>query len=232
MNVIAEFHLGGPDLLLAEALAAVPDLWVELEQHTAGKDGNPIFFFWAEGEGFPEFEEAMAGDGTVADFDLLDEEAERRLYRVSFTNACFYDGYREASGKFLALLGTHRGWDIRMRFPGREEFLIFRRHVASEELRFRLDRLYRESELEIEESAMTPVWERDLGLTASQHETLLAALERGYYEEPRDTDLEGLAAEFDVSVQAIAGRLRRGHRNLIENTLRDEVEGSTPRKRH
>ena len=226
MNVIAEFHVEGPGLLLSTALVAVPGIQAELEQHTANERGMPILFLWADGGNFDGFERALATDETVASVAVIDEQDDRRLYRVECAVACFYQSYRETASKFFALVGTQEGWDIRMRFPGREEFLAFRRYFADQGASFRLDRLYRESEREIEESAMTPVWERDLGLTAAQYETLLVAFEWGYYDEPRATGLEELAEEFSISPQAVAGRLRRAHRNLIEGTLLADADGT------
>ncbi|EMA45419.1 bacterio-opsin activator HTH domain-containing protein [Halococcus saccharolyticus DSM 5350] len=42
---------------------------------------------------------------------------------------------------------------------------------------------------------------------------------QGFYEIPREIDMEGLAAEFDISDQSVSERLRRGHRNFVRNGL-------------
>lgn len=235
MNVIAEFHVEGRELLLGSALSALDELEVELEQHTADEHGFPVFFLWIdphwtdEGEldrGTVEsFEQALETDETVAETTVLDEADGRRLYRVAFATTCFYDAYRDTSAKILRLVGSRDGWTGRIRFPDRKAVLTFRRHFADRHVPFRFDRLYNESATKIEQSAMTPLWERDLGLTAAQRETVLAALAAGYYDDPRTSGIEALAEEFDVSPQAIAGRLRRAHRNLVENTLAVDTGG-------
>jgi predicted DNA binding protein len=56
-------------------------------------------------------------------------------------------------------------------------------------------------------------------LTELQQETLVAALEAGYYELPREVTMGELAERLGVSQQALAKRLRRGYRNLIEDSL-------------
>ena len=57
------------------------------------------------------------------------------------------------------------------------------------------------------------------GLTDAQHTSLLKARELGYYDVPRAISLSELAAELDVSHQALSERIRRGHGNLIDRTL-------------
>jgi predicted DNA binding protein len=56
-------------------------------------------------------------------------------------------------------------------------------------------------------------------------ETVKAAVESGYYGIPRDTTLEDLATDLNVSHQALSERLRRGHRALIESVIRCPVVG-------
>lgn len=47
----------------------------------------------------------------------------------------------------------------------------------------------------------------------------MLAYREGYYEDPRGTDLEALAARLDITRQALSARLRRGYRNLLERTV-------------
>ena len=250
MNVIAEFQVGAENLLLGRTLSALSGSEIELEQHTANERGRPIFFLWLDGNplgegatdsyqeqppvgdesetspnGIEWFERALAADETVAEAALIDEDDGRRLYRVVFATTCFYGVYRDSAAKILRLVGSQDGWTGRIRFPHREGIRTFRQYFAERDIPFRVERLYEESESDIGESAMTPLWERDLRLTAAQRETALAALAAGYYDEPRTNGIEALAEEFEVSPQAIAGRLRRAHRNLVENTLAVDTGG-------
>jgi predicted DNA binding protein len=57
------------------------------------------------------------------------------------------------------------------------------------------------------------------GLTDAQHETLVRALEEGYYNTPRDVTMSELAETFGISQQALSKRLRGGHGTLVENSL-------------
>jgi predicted DNA binding protein len=53
----------------------------------------------------------------------------------------------------------------------------------------------------------------------------LLALERGYYDEPREATLDDLAGEVGISRQAYARRLRRGYRTLIQAHLQFAGDG-------
>lgn len=56
--------------------------------------------------------------------------------------------------------------------------------------------------------------------TEKQREAVRAAVEGGYYETPRRTDLSGLCEEIDVSRSAISQRLNAVERKLVEELFR------------
>lgn len=57
------------------------------------------------------------------------------------------------------------------------------------------------------------------GLSEVQYRALTAAVEAGYYQVPREITMEELAAEFDVSHQALSERLRRAVDTLVAHTV-------------
>jgi predicted DNA binding protein len=56
-------------------------------------------------------------------------------------------------------------------------------------------------------------------LTETQRETLALALEKGYYDRPRETDLDALADEFDISRSAVSQRIRTAELKLVRNAF-------------
>lgn len=56
----------------------------------------------------------------------------------------------------------------------------------------------------------------DLGLPPEQREALQAAVGHGYYETPRETDLNGLSEELDVPRSTLSYRLRRAESRLAK----------------
>ena len=62
----------------------------------------------------------------------------------------------------------------------------------------------------------------DAGLTDSQREALLVALDTGYFEDPRNATLTEVATELGISQPAASGLLRRGTKRLIVSSLVDD----------
>ena len=54
-------------------------------------------------------------------------------------------------------------------------------------------------------------------LTPVQRETVEAALELGYFDIPRGVSMEELAAELDITPNAVSERLRRAERTLLSS---------------
>ncbi|MWG35028.1 bacterio-opsin activator [Halomarina oriensis] len=65
------------------------------------------------------------------------------------------------------------------------------------------------------------------GLTERQYEALTLALSRGYYESPRQTSTEDLAAELGISQPSLSRLLRRGERQLLSSALQSQEHLNT-----
>ncbi len=63
------------------------------------------------------------------------------------------------------------------------------------------------------------------GVTEKQREAVRVAVENGYYDRPRRTDLGGLADELDISKSAVSQRLSAVESKLVSE-LFDTVEGT------
>lgn len=64
--------------------------------------------------------------------------------------------------------------------------------------------------------AATDVLDAMRSLTDTERETVVRAMEAGYYEAPRDATVTDLAGEFDVSTTGVSKNIRRGERKLLE----------------
>jgi predicted DNA binding protein len=96
-----------------------------------------------------------------------------------------------------------------MRFPSREALSEYRSYLEKQGIEFRLERLYDAERTDGDE----------IGLTEQQRETLLLALEMGFFDIPRQTTTAGLAEELGISNQAVSERLRRGYAGLVKQLL-------------
>lgn len=73
--------------------------------------------------------------------------------------------------------------------------------------------------------AVTPAPDDDPALTDRQHDLLVAAAERGYYDTPRETSLTDLAAALDVAKSSLSETLHRAEGRLVAAYL-DETTAS------
>src|SRR6056297_3383299 len=106
---------------------------------------------------------------------------------------------------FLEIVGSGESIRYRVRVPDRESLTAYRRLCADRGLEFRLLGLYQDESRSVEPTAVT--------------ERQRAAFEAGYFAVPRQTTLEALAADFDISEQALSAIIRRGESNLLTETV-------------
>lgn len=221
MSVLAEFTVPAADFVLADTLTAAPDMHVEIKRVAAGKT-HVTPYFWATGGDFAVFDEALREDDMVLDVLTLEEhdeteaaaqETEERFYRVVWEADVpnLIAGVSDAKATVLeAQTSEGRRWEVRVLFPDDEALTTFNEYSLEHDLSYEPRRLYRP-----EKSADSAAY----GVTDAQQEALEAAYHGGYFEVPRGTSLTELASTLDISRNALSARLRRGHRNVLENTL-------------
>ncbi|ELZ02526.1 helix-turn-helix domain-containing protein [Natrialba asiatica] len=211
MSLIVEFELETP--ILRTAASAIETLRIDELYRTEA--GEPKLLFWAMGEEFTAFERALRADDSIARFAELESLAERRLYSVVLseeaTTKLTYPVAAEHDIGILDIVVTETTV-VRARVPSRKALRAYREGCLERDVGFLVRRIYQEHRTETAQ----------YDLTAHQREALLTALERGYFEVPRTVTLSELAAELDISDQALSARLRRGQTNLLWNTLADD----------
>lgn len=208
MSIIAELRIRSAGLVLAEALQAVPDVRLDLVTEVATDPDRPYMFVWARGCDLDAFESAMGDDGTVADWEPYNELPEQTLYRLQVsgeTGVVTYPAFVEMGVNLLEATWRDGWWRIRVRFPDREAIGRVREWCADNGVTLELDGLFTDSGPQGRESVLTP----------EQHEVLATAYDLGYFEIPREHTLADVAADLDVSSQAVSERLRRGYRQLV-----------------
>jgi predicted DNA binding protein len=179
-----------------------------------------VLFVWASGGDFEVFEAALPEDPTINGYECIDDRGDRRLYRVvvdrdsDTSNPAPID--RQTGASRLSIKTTADGAVLRLRLPGRE--------ALTEYIRLLRDRGFTVELLRAHDADDGGGSEYDL--SEKQAEALQEALGAGYFEVPRETDLERLAAEFDISEQAFSERLRRGVSSVLAATVGEPDEAS------
>jgi predicted DNA binding protein len=219
MSVIAEFRLTSEDLPLNEALSAVPDMVLDVEQTMAEDPEKPVLFVWAKGGDFEEFERELADEESIAEFEIMERLRCERLYRIQISSTSDVGFYRfdvEVGTSRLGVSATHEGTDVRMRFPDQQALQEYFDRCRGQGIDVSLRRLY-------QHETDNPT-DNHYGLSAKQQQTLELAYREGFFEIPRHTSLADIADKLGISEQAASERIRRAMVALIRTTLAPDRE--------
>ncbi|MFC7199003.1 helix-turn-helix domain-containing protein [Halospeciosus flavus] len=213
MSVILTFTTSGGDIPFGRALPA-GDATAELDRVVPLSDGAlPYVWVHATDAEYRRFEDALRSEG-ASDVTVVDEFDDRRLYRITWDEVP--DGVTrtlsEVDGgiSLLQASGDRDTWEFEARFPDQSALSTFNDRCREVGIDLDVTSLYQPD----------PDGTSAHGLTESQRDTLVAALDSGYYDIPRSTTTVELAETLDISDQSLSERLRRAHAALVENTLR------------
>lgn len=162
-------------------------------------------------EDFDRFEQGLREDPTVREFERVLVLENTGVYAVTYTDdvLLFSTEVVRANGVVLDIRNDGTTWVLKTWLPGREAARRLWEFADARGVEMTIERIN-------EHASIVP---RGYGLTASQREALLTALESGYFEEPRGASLEEIASELDVSQPSVSGLLRRGFRQLLLATV-------------
>lgn len=217
MSVIADFAVPPEDFVLSHAVRNGPDVTVGVER-VVQTESSLTPYFRVAGDALDAFERYVDDDETVTNVRTLERVDDERFYRGDWTGDVDHlvRGIREAEATVTHARTDGEAWDLRMVFPTRDALSAFDDH-CDEEYDYSLKQVFDRSN--------TATF-GDFEVTAEQRNTLLTALETGYFEVPRDATMEDLADEFGITVQSVSQCMRRGHANLLQNTLALETTES------
>ncbi len=212
MSIIAEFTVESEDFALAHSLSAAPEMIVEIERVVATLHDRIMPYFWVSGGDQTEFETAFRADDTVQNIAEIDAVDDARLYRAEWTSnvETIVYAYVEVGATILEAIGRDGYWELRMRFDDHDRLSEFREYCDEKEISFDLTSLKEQEQ---------PMASAQYDLTSKQRETLVRALEAGYYNVPQETTMSELADDLGVTQQALSKRFHDGHKNLILSTL-------------
>lgn len=212
-NRIVEMRLPVDSVAMADTLRAVPEMVIEIEQLVPTYQST-LPNVWATGANFERFEAAAADDPTVERLQIQADTDSGRLYRTEWveseTELLQWMKNAEVTVLQSEVNGENEEWHFEFRFPSRDGLDAFQSHCDERGVQFDLVRLFELSAAKMGQYNMNE----------KQYETILTAMEMGYYEIPRSVTLEEVAEELGISSGAVSERLRRGQTTLVNNSLR------------
>lgn len=219
MGLLAEFEVRCEALPLVDVATTVPDATVVLEiQFNHGR--RPPFLVHVTEVARGRVDDALEASAFAETAAFVGTDGDTHHYKVSPAfgleeqlgdHLDDLDGLRDlatADAIIHRIRVTPDGWRQTGWFAHRDAFERFREFWVRNDA-FVLHRLAHDDD---------PAPAGD-GLTDRQREALRIAYERGYFDVPRGTTLEAVAAELDVSASALSERLRRAQTRLVETTV-------------
>ncbi|MFT4932889.1 MAG: putative DNA binding protein [Natronomonas sp.] len=218
MSTIVEAGLPADQFALEHSLAEVPGAEFEVFRLVANEPDRIMPFVWGTAEDLDALSDAVEADPTTEDVEVLSELEEEYLFRMTWMARIrvILHIILEENGTIMDAYGADGRWELRILFPEHDSVSTTHEFCEDYDIDLGFERVYQLSD---------SVRRGQYGLTDDQYETITRAYELGYYEVPRETTLDDLADDRDVTHQALSERLRRGHATLIENTLRPEFGG-------
>jgi predicted DNA binding protein len=214
MSTIAVVRLPASEFALEATLERVPGVSFEVERVVAPEADRVMPYVWAtaEAEQFDVLQAALEDDPTTGEMELLVDLDDEWLFRMTWVRKTRFVIHVlvEENGTIIDATGTGDEWQLRILFPTRDALGATYEYGEEHDIPLKIEQIYR-----LDQSPRRGQY----GLTKEQYETLIAALEKGYYDIPRGISGTDLAADLGISHQALSERLRRAYTNLLTNAL-------------
>ncbi|WP_255191564.1 helix-turn-helix domain-containing protein [Natronobeatus ordinarius] len=208
MTTVVELEIPAAQFGLSETFERVPTF----EFRIGGMIGDAPPLVWVSGADRAAVESALEDDASVEVIArLTDAGGGRWLYRLAFgqTVKLFQQLVSENAGAILEASGRDGTWSLTLLFHDREALSVAHGLFERYEFGATVTRV----------ATMDGACGEGSPLTKTQYETVVTAYELGYFDVPRKVTLKELAAELDVSHQALSERLRRSHAALVNAEL-------------
>ncbi|MFC6976566.1 helix-turn-helix domain-containing protein [Halomicroarcula sp. GCM10025709] len=214
-DIEAVIQVEHPDIVCTESVAHDQSSKVMSVSEAGTDPTSRTFYYYIESSDFNRFEDGLRNDNTIAEFErIIETRDQEAIYCVEYSGEgiLLSPVISAANGVILDKENDGSSWLFRIWMTEREDLRYIWDYAQQNDIEIELQRV----------NEYASLGNTDAGLTDSQREALLVALETGYFEEPRNATLGEVAAALDISQPATGGLLRRGVRRLIISSLLDE----------
>jgi len=218
VSTIADVWFAHDDGALVRTLTELPGADATVLRETSTDPSPNTYFIRFENVHADAIRPALASDHTVRDVTPISTSETRQVWSVQFTEeAKLLNPMVADEGGFVfharcSATENSSGWRERWFLPTHDALYTIWQRAREEKFEFEIFHFNTlDGELSAYSSGRT--------LTDDQRDALALAYERGYFTVPREASLDDLADELGLSPAAVAGRLKRGMKVLIEESL-------------
>lgn len=210
---LVRFGIAVEGFALHDTLATLPDAEFECDRTVQTPDRAVMPLVWARGVDRSELEPALDADSSVQQATLVEDCGDEMLYRMEWASRLRVLALALSTGDslFRDAHGTRNGWTLQVLYSSRSRLSDVSDLCESLDVEISIESIRQ----------LADGHENEYGLTDVQMEALAMAHEMGYFEVPRATDLDAVAAELGLTHQSLSERLRRAHDALVQNTIRE-----------
>lgn len=210
MTTFVELALSATDTALGRVFDRIPSFHCTMEQAAASEFPG----LWLAGGERSDIETALDDDPSVETYTHVRDGTDEWLYKIRFVDeVCeIVSLIFQEEGTILSASADDGTWLIQLRFADHES--------ATRVYHRLLDR-----DIDIDVVSLQKCRDenpKQSGLTPEQYEAIVTAVDRGYFEIPRQVSIQELADEFDISNQSVSERLRRASSTVLSTELNVE----------
>jgi len=216
-DITAAVRIEHPDIVLTKTVAHDSSSNVRSVSEAGTDPTSGKFFYHVESSDFCRFEDGLRNNHTIGKFEQVIETSDgKAIYSFEYTDEAkvFSPLISTANGVALDMENDGNAWIFTVWMPERTYLADLWESARQQNIDIELLRV----------NEYDSLGDSEAGLTDSQRQALLVAVEAGYFEEPRDVTLGEVAAELGISQPAAGGRLRRGIKRLIISSLMEDSE--------
>lgn len=199
-----------PDSTPRRIVSQLPSLTIEVVEFQ--QQGNTaIPYVWIRGTTPTEFESVLADDPQISEIQQLEQTDDGALYKTKWeVDDPLIHCIDSTNGVIVQARGTAVEWHFKIWFERHSDASGFQQCCKTQRIPLHVERLTSLADLLSEDRTR---------VSQQQHEALFLAHKEGYFDNPRQVSQAELGDELGISAPAVGTRLRRGVRNLIEETL-------------
>ncbi|OVE86222.1 helix-turn-helix domain-containing protein [Natronolimnobius baerhuensis] len=211
MAIEASFTAEEGEFPLAEVFSKFPASRIELERVIPTNDAL-VPYFWLQDVDAAAIDLEGVDHPGINDLQIIDALETEVFVRIDwdFDYESVLTAIFETDIALVSAVGTHEKWTFDVRATEQAAVSEFQSYCRECGIPIELVQLH----------ALSPLHSgSEYDLTDAQREALVLAYSHGYYDSPRTASQDDIAAELEITRQAVASRLQRGTRNLIASTL-------------
>lgn len=212
MAVVIELSVPGTAFALGRIIPLGLSATIELDR-IVPTGGRVCPYLWVETADHAQFREAVEDNDVVEEFRLVTMDGDTGLYHLDWSpeRTGFLNCLQESDAAVLCATGTTDRWEFELRFDSHDHVRQFQEGCSEREIEISIDSVTSGTAGESPTELLSP----------RQKETIALALERGYFDVPRQTTMVQLADELGISDQAVSARIRRGVKKLTKQEFTD-----------